>query len=397
MKTLYLECNMGAAGDMLMAALYELVEDKQGFLKEINGLGLPGVKVAATDMKKCGIKGSHITVTVHGEEEGEGNHHHNHAAHHHHHHGHGMAEIEKMIEGLPISRAVKEDAVQVYKLIAEAESEAHGMDVDEIHFHEVGTMDAVTDVVGVCMLMARIAPDKIVVSPVNTGFGWVHCAHGVLPVPAPATAHILRGIPSYSGSCEGELCTPTGAALIKHFAGSVGRMPEMKVRSIGHGMGTKDFEKANLVRAFLGEEDTESEDKAAELTCSIDDMTAEDLGFAMEALLKEGALDVYATAAVMKKSRPGWVLTCLCGEGEKEKFAKLIFKHTSTIGIRQTVLERYVLKRHEEHRTTDLGSIKFKISEGYGVRREKAEHDDLTEAAQAAGLSLEEVRRKLKL
>lgn len=272
MKTLYFDCGMGAAGDMLSAALLELFDDKQAVLDELNALGIPGVEFKAEVSTKCGINGTHLSVTVNGEEEESADvHDHEHHAHdhvheheyhhdhdhehtHEHEHGHGhhhhssMADIEHIIGHLPLENAVRADVIAVYKLIAEAESHAHGMPVSEIHFHEVGTMDAVADITATCLLIRKLAPEKIVASPVHVGAGKVRCAHGVLPVPAPATAYILRDVPIYGGRIQGELCTPTGAALLKHFAAAFGDMPVMRVQRVGYGMGKKDFEVANCVR-----------------------------------------------------------------------------------------------------------------------------------------------------
>ena len=262
MKTLYLDCSMGAAGDMLQAALFELLDDREAFLKTIQNLGLEGVTVKPIPMTKCGILGTHMDVLVNGESEGEmqeahehhhdhdhhnhdeHDHSHDHHDHHHEHHHHhaSMKDIENIIDGLNVSDNVKANAKKVYALIAEAESHAHGVDVSEIHFHEVGTLDAIADVTINCMLLEELKPEKIVASPVNVGSGHVHCAHGILPVPAPATAYILRDIPMYSGHIKSELCTPTGAALLKKFVDSFGEMPVMTVGKIGYGMGRKDFE-----------------------------------------------------------------------------------------------------------------------------------------------------------
>ena len=277
MRTLYIDCAMGAAGDMLTAALLELLPDPDSFLEELNHIGLHGVTVKREPSVKCGITGTHISVSVNGVEEDEhlhdhGHHHHHdhehhhhehdhdhhhghdHEHHHHHHHEHsGMHEIEHRVSHLNIPEAVRQDILSVYCLIAEAESHAHGVPVSEIHFHEVGTMDAIADVTAVCLLIDRIKPQKIAASPVNVGGGTVKCAHGILPVPAPATANILEGIPSYSGDIKSELCTPTGAALLKYFVEEFGSMPEMREERCGSGMGAKDFDRANCVRITLGD------------------------------------------------------------------------------------------------------------------------------------------------
>ena len=282
----------------------------------------------------------------------------------------------------------------VYGLIAEAESHAHGVPVTEIHFHEVGTMDAVADITAVCLLMNKIAPDQVIVSPVHVGSGHVHCAHGILPVPAPATAYILNGVPMYGGAVKGELCTPTGAALLKHFATRFGDMPVMRTEAIGYGMGKKDFEQANCIRAMLGETE-DAGDSVLQLECNVDDMTAEELGFAMETILEAGALEVYTVAAGMKKSRPGTILCVLCHEDAKETLVRVIFRNTTTIGVREHRCSRYTLKRSFETVQTPYGDVQKKLSSGYGVAREKYEYEDLARIAREQGMSLAEVRKSI--
>lgn len=388
MKTLYLECNMGAAGDMLMSALSELLENQDAFIERLNKLNIPSVTFEKKTAVKCGITGTHIDVSVNGTHEDE------HMHEHHHHHHTGMHEIEHIIGGLDISEKVRNDVLAIYRLIAEAESQAHGCSADEIHFHEVGTMDAIADITGVCILMDEIGADKVVVSPVHVGSGQVKCAHGILPVPAPATAYILKDVPIYGGAVAGELCTPTGAALLKYFADKFGSMPIMRVAKTGYGMGTKDFETANCLRAMLGEE-SEGTPRITELCCNIDDMTGEEIGFAVDTLFREGAIDVFTTAVNMKKNRPGIMLTCLCKETDSEKFARLIFLHTSTIGIRSNICERYVLERKTETVQTKYGEVRIKVSEGYGVRKAKAEYDDIERIARECSISIAEVKKEI--
>ena len=464
---------MGAAGDMLMASLYEICPDKAGFLKTMNEMGLPGLSVEAEPAVKCGITGTHMKVTIHGEEEesvdvdlqehvhdhaehhehannhhehchdheAAGNHHHHETeAHHHemaadmadnthihaydhdhqpdhdhhdehdfhhththeethteedsghpHHHHASMDGISHIIEHLNLPDEVKKDVVAVYHLIAEAESHVHGKTVEEIHFHEVGTADAIADIAGVCLLMHMIAPKKVIASPIHVGSGNVHCAHGILPVPAPATAFILQGLPIYSGDIRGELCTPTGAALLKHFVTEFKEMPVMRTAAIGYGMGKKDFERANCVRVLLGEtEETGSE--VTELSCNLDDMTPEAIGFVQEILFAAGALEVYTIPIGMKKSRPGILLTCMCRCNDKEKMVSLLFKHTTTLGIRESISKRYTLTRTIKEHETPYGVIREKVSEGYGVCRGKLEYEDIAKIARENGMSLEEVK-----
>ena len=389
MKTLYLDCGMGAAGDMLAAALSELLPDPDGFTARLNALGIPGVLFKREAAVKCGVTGTHMSVTVHGAEED---------AHDHHGPGHshrGLRDIERIVDGLSLPETVREDVMAVYGALAEAESHVHGVPVPEIHFHEVGTMDAVADVTAVCLAMHELAVDEVVVSPVHVGSGEVRCAHGILPVPAPAAAYLLRGVPIYGGAIAGELCTPTGAALLKHFAARFGDMPVMKTRSIGYGMGKKDFPRANCVRALLGET-ADKTDTVPELSCNVDDMTAEELGFAMERLFEGGALEVYTIPIGMKKSRPGTLLRVLCREEDKERIIALLFRHTTTIGVRETATRRYVLDRRMETVQTPYGAVRRKAVSGYGVNRAKYEYDDLSRIARERSISLSEVRALLE-
>lgn len=411
MKILYIECNMGAAGDMLMSALSELHPDPDGFMERLNALGIPKVEFKKERVFRCGIEGTHISVLADGicENENMYDHVHTHEGHthehshtHNHEHGHahehshtGMKEIEHIISHIDIPDNVKKDAAAVYNLIAEAEGHVHGRSIDQIHFHEVGTMDAVADIVGVCMLIDEIKPDRIISSPVCTGYGTVKCAHGILPVPAPAAAYILRDIPVYSGNIEGELCTPTGAALLRHFADKFEFMPVMSVSRIGYGMGTKDFAAANCIRAMLGEKEG-TEENICELCCNIDDMTAEEIGFAVGMLLDCGAADVFTAPVYMKKNRPAVMLTCLCRAEEREKFVRLIFKYTSTIGIREKISGRYTLKREMTELNTEYGNVRAKVSQGYGVKKVKPEYDDIERLAKENDIGIDDIRRMIK-
>lgn len=255
MKRLHIDCGMGAAGDMLTGALLELLpaSGREDFVKSFNALGIPGVVMETEASEKCGVRGTHVSIKVNGIEEDEHLHDHEHG--HHHDHPHNvMHDIEHIVKDhLAVPDRVKENIMQIYGIIAAAESKAHGVPVRDIHFHEVGAMDAIADVTAVCLLMDMIGADSISASPVNVGGGTVKCAHGILPVPAPATAFILEGIPSYSGDIRSELCTPTGAALLRHFADSFGDMPEMRVTATGRGMGSKDFDRPNCVTVTLEE------------------------------------------------------------------------------------------------------------------------------------------------
>lgn len=435
MKTLYIDCGMGAAGDMLTAALLELHPDPDAFVEKLNGLQIPGVIFEKENSVKCGISGTHMHVWVNGEEEGdhdhehhhdEHEHHHNHEHHHdigeevhghdevhdhhdhahhdyhgdghdhdhgHHHHVHrGMGEIEAIVRGLTIPEKVKEDVMAVYRLIAEAESHAHQKPVTEVHFHEVGTMDAIADITAVCLLMDELRAERIVVSPIHVGSGHVRCAHGILPVPAPATAYILQNCPIYGGKIQGELCTPTGAALLKHFASEFGEMPLMRVERTGYGMGKKDFEMVNCVRVMMGDTERKSE-QVCELSCNLDDMTAEEIGFAMDRLFELHALDVYTVAAGMKKNRPGHILYVICKVEDRTALVSGIFRYTTTLGVREQLMGRYTLEREMKEINTPYGTVRQKVSSGYGVTRAKYEYEDLSRIAREWGMTLDEVRK----
>ena len=427
MKTLYLDCSMGAAGDMLAAALLELLPDPAGFVERLNALGLPGVEYRLEPSVKCGIAGTHVTVLVRGAEEGEAAHEHIHEhthAHEHEHphehehghehehiheheheyehtlehghdHGHshtGPGRIAHLVKDhLALPEKVRADVLAVYKLLAEAESRVHGVSVEEIHFHEVGTLDALADVTAVCLLMHELAPAEVTASPVHVGSGTVRCAHGILPVPAPATAELLRGVPIYGGEIQSELCTPTGAALLRRFVTRFGPMPALRPLAIGYGMGRKDFPRANCVRAVLGETEART-DEVLELSCNLDDMTGEDLGFALERLLDGGALDAWTVPITMKKSRPAVTLRVLCRPADREAMLGLLFRHTATLGVRETGCRRTVLDRKTELLDTPWGPVRRKRAEGFGVRREKLEYEDLARVARETGMSLAEVR-----
>ncbi len=498
MKLLYLDCGMGAAGDMLGAALAELLPDdaRDAFTSELNAAGIPGVHVSLDPSVKCGITGTHLTVTVNGTEEKEGGHSHSHEHSHHdhqhdhahdhshshdhhhdhshdhshshdHHHDHShrsLHDIHHIIDDLKLPEAVRTDILAVYRLIAEAESKAHDKPVSEIHFHEVGTMDAIADIASVCLLLHKLAPDQIIASPIHVGSGQVKCAHGILPVPAPATAYILKDIPIYSGSIQGELCTPTGAALLKHFVTRFDQMPLMTPASTGYGMGTQDFPAANCVRAILGESFAENQpeqpaciptapaptatpapaaapastatpasatapafeesaitETICELSCNVDDMTGEDIAFAIETFLQNGALDAFTVPCTMKKGRPGVLVTVLCKDPDQKQMTRLILQHTTTLGVRSAEKKRWILSRTESEtvipddmlanvtapdmpagsKTQELKTtgndctIRSKTSTGFGITRNKYEHDDLEKIARTYGLTLAQVRALL--
>ncbi|SEA90329.1 hypothetical protein SAMN02910384_02673 [Pseudobutyrivibrio sp. ACV-2] len=419
MTTLYIECKMGAAGDMLTAALLELFDNKTEILDSLNSLGIPDVVFTAENSEKCNINGTHVKVLINGidehsdhhhehhdhhhehhhEEHNHDEHHHNHHHHdvhnHHEHHHHSLDDIKALINSLNAPDSVKKHGIQVYEALAKAEAHVHNSTITNIHFHEVGTMDAVADVMAVCYLLYKLDVDDIIVSSIHVGSGTVHTAHGILPVPAPATAELLRNLPIYGGRIEGELCTPTGAALLRHFGKSFGDMPPMNIEKIGYGMGKKDFPIANCIRMFLCSTE-DSVDQVIELNCNLDDITGEELGFALDAIYDAGAKEVFYTPVNMKKNRPGTLLTAIVSAKNKNSVVKAIFANTTTIGIREKVCNRYVLDRKIESLETPLGEVRIKKSSGYGVNRCKLEFDDLAKLAKEKGIPLSEIKAQIE-
>ena len=391
MKTLYLDCAMGAAGDMLAGALLELMPDPAAALAELNAFGIPGVAYVRETLSKCGLAATHLSVTIAGYEESEAHH-----SREHHHAHRALADVLQVVGRLNLEPSVREDVKSVYESLAAAESRAHGRDVGEIHFHEVGALDAIADIAAFCHLLRRLAPDRVVVSPVHVGSGTAVCAHGVLPVPAPATAFLLEGVPTYSdGAVVGELCTPTGAALLKQFADVFGPQPLMTVRKIGYGAGRKDFLRANVVRAMLGESaaDESGDGEIFELSFNVDDMTGEELAFASDRIFAAGARDVSFAPVVMKKGRPGQRVSVMCAAETRGEVVKAIFAHTSTLGVRETYCRRYTLDRMIETVALPDGStIRRKVASGYGVRRAKWEADDLAAFARTKGIPLADAK-----
>ena len=378
---LYFECNMGAAGDMIASALVDLFDEKEKILEELNGIGLHNTEITLSEKTQCGISGAHLNIVINGEEETPEAHFH----HHHHHHGRNLADVCEIIDSLNVNDIVKDNVKNVYKIVADAEAKAHSKPVGEVHFHELGMLDAIADITISAYLINKLNAQKIVCSPINVGSGNVKCAHGILPVPAPATANILVGVPYYKSKIETELCTPTGAAVLRYFSDEFSETPRLEsVTKIGIGCGNKELEEANIIRAFAYNDKNE----ITELSCNVDDMTGEEVAFAAERMMDKGARDCFVSPIIMKKGRPAYMFTVLCKKEDEEKFAKLIFTHTSTIGIRKYTPSRYTLSRELK----DEG-VTVKRSEGYGTVKEKAEFEDIKALALEKDISIFEARR----
>lgn len=374
MKKIYIECNMGVSGDMLCGALLDTLNknEQNEIINKLNTL-MSGVTVSCNKSEKHGISGIKFNVDI--KEHG-------------HHHS-SINEIFETIDGFSLDESIKQNAKEVYKIIANAESKVHGVEVAEIHLHEVGMKDAIMDITAFCYIVSRINAEIITCSPIATGYGEVKTAHGILPVPAPATALLLAGIQNYAGNIKGELTTPTGAGLIRYFAKEITTERPQVYDKIGYGMGSKDFEKPNCVRVFVSDE---NEEAVVELKCQIDDMTGEEAGYAINKLLSLGALDVYITPIVMKKSRPAFEMTVITYPNKMDFFIRQIFKHTTTLGIRRIECMRSVLTRE----VTEKNTVTIKRSEGYGVKKEKPEFDELAKIADERDISIFEAKNIVK-
>ncbi|MCY4535498.1 MAG: nickel pincer cofactor biosynthesis protein LarC, partial [Bryobacterales bacterium] len=348
MRLCYLDCFSGIAGDMLLGALVDAGLDVAVLQSEVAKLGIDGLTLRAEPVKRCGLAGTKVHV--------EARHDHSHRS---------LATIERMIGESSLDDRVKRDSASVFRRLGEVEARAHAIPIEKVHFHEVGAFDSIADIVGSCAGLRALGVDRICCSPINLGSGTVQAAHGTMPVPAPATARLVEGVPTYSDGPSVELTTPTGAALAVTLGDSFGPPPAMRISLSGYGAGSRDFPgRANLLRVLVGE--AEEADTPAEqvwvLEANIDDMTPEMAGFAMERLLESGALDVTLTPVQMKKNRPGFTLTVLAAPHDRERLGAMMLAETSTLGLREVSARRRTLPRSWTEVSTSYGPVRIKTS-----------------------------------
>jgi pyridinium-3,5-bisthiocarboxylic acid mononucleotide nickel chelatase len=352
MKIAYFDCFAGAAGDMILGALLDAGLPLEHLKQELAKLGLSHYDVSKTDVVKNGISGSQALVQVQQD-------------HHDHHHRH-LSDIAAIIEKSTLAPAIKKDSLRIFRRLAEAEAKVHNTSPENIHFHEVGAMDAIIDVVGGVIGLHALGIDTIVCSPIHVGTGTVECAHGTLPVPAPATAELLRGKPIYASGVQGELLTPTGAAILTTLASQFGPLPTMNVESIGHGAGTADRSIANILRVFIGSscetEKTYAIEQTATIETTIDDMNPQIYDYLIEKVLQMGALDIFCTTVQMKKNRRGTLVTILCRPEMVTSFSEFLFRETTTIGLRWRLDNRFTLARDTITANTRFGDISCKCA-----------------------------------
>ena len=384
MPILYLDATAGIAGDMTVAALLDLGVPLIYLKSELSKLGLPDDAFSLTEEQvlRGGMTGRQFVVHLPRSHE-----HHDHGHHHHRHY----ADIREMIAASDLTDRAKELAQRIFLRLAEAEAFAHQVAVEQVQFHEVGAVDSIVDIVGTAIALDWLKVDKVYCSAVPLGGGFVETAHGRLPVPAPATAELLKGLAVHTYCATGERVTPTGAAILAALAESGASMPEMTIKNIGHGAGSKDFTDCpNILRGFLGTLSEQAEHETVlELSCNLDDVTPELLGYTMEQLFAAGALDVWHTPIQMKKQRPAQMLSLLCRPEQKERLAQLVMKETGTLGVRVQQIQRLVQQRRIEAYQTSLGAVRFKIS----PHGSKPEYDDCCRIAHEQGLALREVQQ----
>ena len=424
-KILYLECYSGISGDMTVGALLDLGASRERLEKALESLHVDGYHLHFGRTKKCGIDAYDFDVHLeedghhHGEEHlHEEDHHHEEEHHHHeednhhhgedhhhegeHHHPHvhrNLNDIYEMIDRMEEKETVRQLARKMFRIVAEAEAKAHGLPIDQVHFHEVGAIDSIVDIISTAVLVDDLRVDRVIVSPLSEGRGYVRCQHGVMPVPVPATAGIAEayGLKLCLTDNEGEMVTPTGAAIAAAL-GSGNRLPERYViRKVGIGAGNKDFKNANILRAMILEpEEEETGRKLWVLETNIDDCTGEALGFVMEQLLKQGAKDVWHTPIYMKKNRPAVLLSVLCSEGDRETMEEIIFIHTTTIGIRRYQVERTALKRREIQVETPWGPASAKVCSRGGRPWVAPEYESVKSICENQGISFGQAYRTIR-
>lgn len=381
MKTAYFDCFSGISGDMVVGALIDAGADFSELKNQLSALPLHGYSLAAEKTLKNGISGTRFTVTLSGD------------------HGHrGLADIIRLIEESGLNRSVKKTARAIFTSLARAEAKIHNAEIDAIHFHEVGAVDSIVDIVASAVCLDLLGIEAVYASPIHVGEGFVKTEHGMLPVPAPATVELLANVPVYSRGIAGELATPTGAAIIAHHARSFGPLPAMKIISAGYGAGTKDLPIPNLLRVYIGETESAGRgDWVISLETNIDDMNPEFYQHVTERLLECGALDVYTTPVIMKKSRPGVMLTVLARDALRDALSEIIFSETTTAGIRVHGMERLVLDREVIRVATRYGDIPVKILKKEGaVITVAPEYEACRAAAKELGVPLRKIYDEAK-
>ncbi|MBN1663234.1 MAG: nickel pincer cofactor biosynthesis protein LarC [Deltaproteobacteria bacterium] len=393
MKILYYDCFSGISGDMNLGAMIDLGVDRNYLVSELQKLSIDHYDIRISKDQRKGITGTKVDVVVASEQE-----HHGHHAHHR-----TFKTIKGLIKKSSLSDKVKTVSTDIFTKLARAEARIHGCAIDDVHFHEVGAVDSIVDIVGAAICLEYLNVDKIFCSPVQVGGGFVKCAHGTFPVPAPATAELLKGIPVKSGLVPFETTTPTGAAILAATVSSFTENLHFTAGKVGYGIGHRDTDIPNVLRVYLGETDeaTIASDvetgEALLMECNIDDMNPELYEDVIEQLFKSGAQDVFLTAIIMKKSRPGVKISVLCSEAVRKAIEEILLLQTSTLGLRTFRASKTMLKREFSKRSTRYGEITFKDAYYGGKKiKSKPEYEDCKRLAKEKGVSLREIYESLK-
>ena len=377
-KILYFDCSAGASGDMTLGALLHLGVSVDELNTELAKLPIKGFEIDIHKVNKKGVEAFKVDVLVTEED-----------AHHR-----GLTTIKNIINESTLGDNVKDTAIQIFTKLGEAEAKIHGTTVDKIHFHEVGAIDAIVDIVGTAILLDKLQVDEVYASSIHTGSGFVTCQHGTMPIPAPATLELLKGAPIYSTEIKGELTTPTGAAILSTLTKEFGQIPLMKVDKIGYGAGTKDLAIPNVLRVSLGYLEEASLDCRQQwiLECNIDDMNHELIDYVMDKLFQVGAKDVYLTPIQMKKNRPALKLSVLYDREIEEEVFRVIFTETTSIGIRKYPVEKIMLDRKTKSIETTWGSVNVKLAYYKGQLVNAApEYEDCKRLAEKTGLPIKQI------
>ena len=393
MKLLYFECFSGISGDMTLAALVDLGVPKEYLISELSKLGDLGFEIGFETVTKNGITANSVRVNVIEHSRGC-EHEHEHVHKHSHHHEHrSHAGIVKIINDSGITFNAKKIAKDIFLTIAEAEAKVHGQPVDDVHFHEVGAVDSIVDIVGTAICIDYLKPDAVISSPVNDGHGFTHCQHGMIPVPVPAVSEIFaaKNAKTRRLDIEGELVTPTGAGIVATLAGFDYTAEGLSISRIGYGAGTKDLKIPNVLRVCLCESHGAKNETAAVIETNIDNQTPESIAFAMEKLFLEGALDVFFAPIYMKKNRPAVLMTVICKVSDAEKMCSLIFENTSTIGVRMREEKRVCLSREIATVQTRYGEVDVKTSYFGNYKKTSPEFESAKKAALLHNVPLDEV------
>lgn len=395
-KILYLECNSGISGDMTVGALLDLGADKDVLIKALDSLGVDGYHLHFGRTRKCGLDAYDFDVHL---EENAHEHDHGHSHSHSQDSGHrSLSDIYAIIDRLDCAGRVKEMAKRLFAVVAEAESKAHGIPLEEVHFHEIGAIDSIVDIISVAVCIDNLGPDQIVVSPLAEGFGSVRCRHGVIPVPVPATANIASayGLKLRFTDNEGEMVTPTGAAIAAALRTRESLPSSCRIIKTGIGAGKKDFKQANVLRAMILEETDEPGEQMWVLEANIDDCSGEVLGFAMESLLEAGAADVWNTPVYMKKNRPAYMVSVICREEEVSRMEDILFIQTTTIGVRRYPVSRTILTREKRKIMTEDGEAEVKICTYKGRQFFYPEYESVRSISRQKGLDYQTVYCKIR-